>query len=67
MAEQMQHKSLLSKQYSHSLRRGGYLVTLSDGDVPFFRVSFSSILSRTGYQKKAEGIFSGACQKGIFC
>ena len=33
--------------------RGGYLVYLSDGDVPFFRVSFSPIFSRTGYQKKA--------------
>ena len=32
---------------------GGYLVYLSDGDVPFFRVSFSPIFSRTGYQKKA--------------
>ena len=40
---------------------GGYLVYLSDGDVPFFRVSFSPIFSRTGYQKKAN--FSGAgCQ-----
>ena len=26
---------------------------LSDGDVPFFRVSFSPIFSTTGYQKKA--------------
>ena len=34
-------------------RGGGYLVYLSDGDVPFFRVSFSPIFSRTGYQKKA--------------
>ena len=32
---------------------GGYLVYLSNGDVPFFRVSFSPISSRTGYQKKA--------------
>ena len=32
---------------------GGYLVYLSNGDVPFFRVSFSPIFSRTGYQKKA--------------
>ena len=40
---------------------GGYLVYLSDGDVPFFRVSFSAIISRTGYQK--EGKFSRAgCQ-----
>ena len=36
-----------------SSRGGGYLVYLSDGDVPFFRVSFSPIFSRTGYQKKA--------------
>ena len=34
-------------------RGGGYLVYLSDGDVPFFRVSFSPIFSITGYQKKA--------------
>ena len=33
--------------------REGYLVYLSAGDVPFFRVSFSPIFSRTGYQKKA--------------
>ena len=26
---------------------------LSDGDVPFFRVSFSPIFCRTGYLKKA--------------
>ena len=34
---------------------GGYLVYLSDEmwDVPFFRVSFSSNFSRTGYQQKA--------------
>ena len=31
---------------------GGYLVYLSDGDVPFFRVSFSPIFSRTGYQRR---------------
>ena len=38
---------------SQSDQGGGYLVYLSDGDVPFFRVSFSPIFSRTGYQKKA--------------
>ena len=32
---------------------GGYLVYLSDGDVPFFRVLFSPIFSRTWYQTKA--------------
>ena len=32
--------------------REGYLVNLSDGDLPSFRVSFSPIWSRTGYQKK---------------
>ena len=32
---------------------GGYLVYLSDGDVPFFTVSFSPIFPRTGNQKKA--------------
>ena len=34
-------------------RGGGYLVYLSDVDVPFFRVSSAPIFSRTGYQKKA--------------
>ena len=42
---------------------------LSDGDVPFFRVSFSPIFPGKGYQKKA--IFCGAsCQnmsKDEFC
>ena len=32
--------------------REGYLVYLVDGDVPFFRVSFSPIFSRAGYQSK---------------
>ena len=32
---------------------GGHLVYLCDGDVPFFRVSFSPNFSRSGYQKKA--------------
>ena len=32
---------------------GGYLVYLSDEDVPFFRVSFLLIPSGTGYQKKS--------------
>ena len=32
---------------------GGVLSILSDGNVPFFRVSFLPIFSRTGYQKKA--------------
>ena len=43
---------------------GGYLVYLSDGDVPFFRVSFSPIFSRTGYQKKANFLEQG---EKIFC
>ena len=45
---------------------GGYLLYLSDGDVPFFRISFSPILSRTGYQKRAiflEPVVK-TCQKG---
>ena len=45
---------------------GGYFVYLSDGDVPFLRVSFSPSISRTGHQKKAiflEPIVK-ACQKG---
>ena len=55
-------------------RGGGYLVYLSDGDVPFFRVSFSPIFSRTGYQKKAnflEQVVKTSqkrkfCQHGLF-
>ena len=50
-------------------RGGGYLVYLSDGNVPFFRVSFSPIFSRTGYQKKAnfpEQVVK-TCQKRKFC
>ena len=41
--------------------RKGYLVYLSAGDVPFFRVSFSPIFFQNGVSK--EGKFSGAgCQ-----
>ena len=58
-------RSLLSRAKS----RGGYLVYLSDGDVPFLRVSFSPISSTAGYQK--EEIFLEPvvkrCQKGKFC
>ena len=48
---------------------GGYLVYLSDGDVPFFRVSFSPIFSRTGYQRKANFLDQvvKTCQKRKFC
>ena len=48
---------------------GGYLVYLSDGDVPFFRVSFSLIFSRTGHQKKANFLEQvvKTCQKRKFC
>ena len=45
------------------------VVYLSDGDVPFFRVSFSPTFSRTGYQKRAiflKLVFK-TCQKGEFC
>ena len=47
---------------------GGYLLYLSNGDVPFFRVSFSPILSRTGYQKKANFLKQvvKTCQRGNF-
>ena len=37
----------------HFTRGGGCLLYLSDRDVPFFKVSFSPIFSRIGYQKKA--------------
>ena len=48
---------------------GGYLVYLSDGDVSFFRVSFSPIFSRTGYQKKANFLEQVVitCQKTKLC
>ena len=48
---------------------GGYFVYLSNGDVPFFRVSFSPIFSRTGYQKKANFLKQvvKTCQKRKFC
>ena len=48
---------------------GGNLVYLTDGDVPFFRVSFSPIFSRTGYQKKANFLEQvvKTCKKRKFC
>ena len=48
---------------------GGYLVYLTDGDVPFFRVSFSPNFSRTGYQKKANFLEQvvKTCKKRKFC
>ena len=48
--------------YCFNARGGGYLVYLSYGDVPFFRVSFSPIFSRTGYQKKANFLSGAGCQ-----
>ena len=47
----------------------GYLVYLSDGNVPFFRVSFSPIFSITGYEKKANFLEQvvKTCQKRKFC
>ena len=47
---------------------GGYLVYLSDGDVPFFRLSFSPIFLRTGYQKTANflELVVKTCQKENF-
>ena len=50
-------------------RGGGYLVYLSNGEMPFLRVSFSPIFSIMGYQKKAiflEPVVK-KCQKGKFC
>ena len=49
-------------------RGGGYLEYLSDGKVPFCRVSFSLIFSRTGYQKKVIflELVVKTCQKGNF-
>ena len=46
-----------------------YLVYLTDGDVPFFRVSFSPTFSRTGYQKKANFLEQvvKTCKKRKFC
>ena len=48
---------------------GGYLLYLSDVDVPFFRVSFSPIFPRIGYQKKAHFLEQvvKTCQKRKFC
>ena len=48
---------------------GGYLVYLSDGDMAFFRVSFSPTFSRTGYQKKTNFLEQvvQTCQKRKFC
>ena len=48
---------------------GGYLVYLSYVDVLFFRVSFSPIFSRTGYQKKANFLEQvvKTCQRRKFC
>ena len=47
---------------------GGCLIYLFDGDVPFFRVSFSPIFSRIGYQKKAILLdpLVKTCPKGNF-
>ena len=62
---------LIKITISRKIVRGGgeYLVYLFDRDVPFFRVSFSPICYKTGYQKKA--IFLDpvvkTCQKGEFC
>ena len=46
-----------------------YMVYLSDGDVPFFKVSFSPIFSRKGYQKKANFLEQVVkkCQKRKLC
>ena len=56
-------------KYSPGPGGGGDFVYLSDGDVTFFRVSFSPIFSRTGYQKKANFLEQvvKTCQKTKFC
>ena len=61
-----EHLSPITQYFSGG---GGYLVYLSDRDVPFFRVSFSPIFSRTGYQKKANFLEQvvKTCQKRKFC
>ena len=48
---------------------GRYLVYFSDGDVPFFRVSFSPIFSRMAYQNRAVFLAPVVkkCQEGKFC
>ena len=60
-----------TKKFTFNLDKslGGYLVYLSDGDVPFFRVSFRLFFSRTGYQKKANFLEQvvKTCQKRKFC
>ena len=47
----------------------GYIVYLPDGDVPFFRVSFSPIFPRTGYQRRASflELVVKSCHKRKFC
>ena len=58
-----------SQKIFDTVARRGYVVHLSDGDVPFFRVSFSPIFSRTGYQKKVNFLEQvvKTCQKRKFC
>ena len=62
------HFSIFGKIYVHLYPRG-YLVYLSDGDVPFSRVSFSPIFYRAGYQRKANFLEQvvKTCQKRKFC
>ena len=70
----VQHCGELGQVSDHSFNpnlnpRRGYLVYLSDGDVPFFRVSFSPIFSKTGYRNKANFLEQvvKTCQKRKFC
>ena len=45
---------------------GGYLAYLSDGDMPFFRVTFSPIFSRQGINRM-QVLWAGSVVKGKFC
>ena len=54
----------LSVLMSHDDSRRGYLMYLSDRDVPFFRVSISPIFCSTGYPKRRQ-IFWSSLSKHV--
>ena len=58
----------IETKYAFNPPWGEYLVSCSDGDVLFSRVSFSPIFPRTGYQKKAVLVESvvKTCLRGHF-